>query len=72
MSELNQSIHPRFCQAIKQLGPTRRAQADALGLTERQLYKWIVKGQIPASLRDVPPAVLRALADDKEQELQNN
>lgn len=67
MSDQQQPTLPNFRRALARLGPNRQAQAAALGLTERQLWTWVNRG-LPRPLRRMPPELLRALADDKEQQ----
>lgn len=65
MSDRNPELDPRIKAAIAALGPTRKAQAAALGITHRQLSTWFSKGP-PRLFRATPAIVLHAVAEAKE------
>lgn len=53
-------------EAINNLAPSRKEQAEALQITHRSLTEWL-RGNLPRVLRTTPPSVLRAAAQAIEK-----
>ena len=62
--------HPNLYEAIKALGANADERAKALGITRRNLQRWLKRP--PKYLTETPVAILEAAIKDRQPEASQN